>query len=86
MFMTPLFAALLANQIRVAIGTLRFSGPAQRPMALSNNAMPWAVVDYLTLTNFRRTRGRGSPANTLPNLSTVPNSAPLPVVVAGLPP
>ncbi|SRR5579871_6583591 len=41
---------------------------------------------YLTLTYLRRTRGRGSPANTLPNLSTVPNSAPLPVVVPGLPP
>src|SRR6266702_7018379 len=43
-------------------------------------------TDYLTLTYFRSTRGRGSPANTLPNLSTVPNSAPLPVVVPGLPP
>src|SRR5262249_4267443 len=41
---------------------------------------------YRTLTYLRRTRGRGSPANTLPNLSTVPNSGPLPVVVAGLPP
>src|SRR5262249_2789877 len=43
-------------------------------------------ADYSTLTYLRSTRGRGSPANTLPNLSTVPNSGPLPVVVAGLPP
>src|SRR6267378_2623850 len=42
--------------------------------------------DYLTLTYLRRTRGLGSPAKTLPNLSTAPNSAPLPVVVPGLPP
>ena len=41
---------------------------------------------YRTLTYFRSTRGRGSPANTLPDLSTVPNSGPLPVVVPGLPP
>ena len=41
---------------------------------------------YLTLTYFRSTRGRGSPANTLPFLSTVPNSGPLPVPTLGLPP
>src|SRR5438128_60734 len=67
----------------------------QRPMSPSAIGLPLdhdrqlpldAGHDYLTLTYFRRTRGRGSPANTLPNLSTVPNSAPLPVVVSGLPP
>ena len=41
---------------------------------------------YLTLTYFRRTRGRGSPAKMLPNLSTAPNSGPLPVRDAGRPP
>src|SRR5262249_1335008 len=41
---------------------------------------------YRTFTYFRSTRGRGSPAKMLPDLSTVPNSGPLPVVVAGLPP
>src|SRR5437870_3534799 len=41
---------------------------------------------YRTLTYFRRTRGRGSPPKTLPYLSTVPNSGPLPVPTRGLPP
>lgn len=41
---------------------------------------------YLTLTYFRSTRGRGSPAKILPNLSTVPNSGPLPVRELGRPP
>ena len=41
---------------------------------------------YRTFTYFRKTRGRGSPPKTFPYLSTVPNSAPLPVVVPGLPP
>src|SRR5262245_21364964 len=48
--------------------------------------LPLATSGYRTFTYLRSTRGRGSPANTLPCLSTVPNSGPLPVVVAGLPP
>src|SRR5271169_2608676 len=59
--------------------------PEQSTISFCRNA-PRGDRDYLTLTYFRRTRGRGSPANTLPNLSTAPNSAPLPVVVPGFPP
>jgi len=35
----------------------------------------------VTLTYVRKTRGRGSPPNTLPYLSTVPNSGPLVIAV-----
>jgi hypothetical protein len=51
------------------------------PIGSKQRKRPIPGGDYLILTYLRRTRGRGSPANTLPNLSAVPNSAPLPVVV-----